>query len=114
MRQKQLSKLEELIDAGKADKFYDWRAWRRLRLEVLKLDNYECQICKSRGRYKKGQIVHHVKHVINRPDLALSIWDGEERQLMTVCEQCHRDEHPEAKPKYIRSKTRFENEERWD
>lgn len=109
-----LLKLQKLIESGQAEKFYHWKAWRRLRKEVLKLDNYECQICKRKGRYKRGEIVHHIKHVIDRPDLALSIYDGKERQLITVCTQCHRDEHPEARPKVVKIKEKFNNEERWD
>ena len=41
---------------------------------------------------------HHVKHLRQRPDLALSIWDPDTgaRQLVTVCKACHEREHPES------------------
>lgn len=62
------------------------------------MDHYECQICKARGRYSSGSIVHHVKHLRERPDLALSVYDPDtgERQLVTVCKACHEEEHPES------------------
>ena len=69
------------------------------------MDNHECQICKRKGRYRRADIVHHVKHLKDRPDLALSIWDGEERQLVSVCRQCHEDLHPERTVRYRYGKT---------
>lgn len=92
-----LSVLEGLIQDGDTAPFYSWRRWRRLREEVRRLDHNECQLCRAKGRYRRGTIVHHVKHLRDRPDLALSIWDPEtgERQLVTVCEACHEEQHPE-------------------
>lgn len=87
--------LRGLIARGEVNQFYTSTAWRHLRDVVLRLDRYECQCCKARGRYRRAVIVHHVKHVRERPDLALSIWDGEERQLVSVCADCHRELHPE-------------------
>ena len=99
-----LDRLRRLIDAGQEARFYWWPEWadpdpaRGTRAAVLKMDNYECQICKARGRYSRGTIVHHVKHLRERPDLALSIFDPDtgERQLVTVCKACHEAEHPES------------------
>ena len=94
----QSAQLNELIAAGQEHAFYLWGAWRSLRERVLRMDRWECQICRARGRYSRGEIVHHVKHLRDRPDLALSVWDPEtgERQLVTVCKACHEAEHPEA------------------
>ena len=64
-----LRELVSLLAAGHEYKFYSWPEWRTLRLEVLRLDRYECQHCKAAGRYRKGYIVHHVKHLRQRPDL---------------------------------------------
>lgn len=91
-----------MIEAGTSDQFYSWPEWRSLRPDVLKLDNWECQICKAKGKFRRGYIVHHVKHLEDRPDLALSIWDPDtgERQLVTVCKRCHEDEHPESLRQY--------------
>lgn len=70
--------------------FYKTPEWRRKRKEILKRDSNECQRCKSMGRYSKGRIVHHVKHLDARPDLGF-----EDSNLLTVCEECHNWLHPE-------------------
>lgn len=80
--------------------FYDSRAWRRVRREVLRLDHNECQLCKARGRHSRGEIVHHRYHLDQYPDWGLMIWveDAGERKrnLLTVCRECHETVcHPE-------------------
>ena len=111
----QLARLQQLIAAGQEDLFYSWQSWRRVRDYVRRLDHYECQRCKARGRYRHGDIVHHVKHLRERPDLALSVFDPDtgERQLLTVCKQCHEEEHPEALV-ICAPKAPPVTEERWD
>ena len=59
----ELAKLQALIDGGNVDAFYHWAAWERLRDEVLRLDNFECQLCKARGKHRRAVVVHHVQHV---------------------------------------------------
>ena len=107
-----LAQLTKMITDGDTKRFYDWTEWRALSQEVLALDNFECQRCKAHGRYSRAEIVHHVKHVKDRPDLALSVYDGHGRQLISLCRACHEAEHPERmrKSKY---KAPF-NIERWD
>lgn len=113
----QLAKLRTCIAEGKADNFYSWAAWHRLKAEVMRLDNNECQHCKRAGRYRRGVLVHHVKHVTERPDLALSAFDENgDRQLITLCRRCHEAEHPEREQqlrKHIAKKPPL-TEERWD
>ena len=62
-----------------------------------------------------ARIVHHVKHLRKRPDLALSIWDTDtgERQLISVCKQCHEELHPESQRQYRRFYAPV-TVERWD
>lgn len=111
----QLLRLREKIETDNVDSFYHWKEWERLRQEVLRMDHNECQICKSRGRYRRADIVHHVKHLKDRPDLALSVWDGEERQLVSVCKRCHEELHPERTVQYrYGKKEKPLTEERWD
>ena len=116
-----LAQLRKLIEDGREAEFYSWDEWRRkLRPEVLRLDNNECQLCKARGKVRTGasgsrMIVHHVKHLVDRPDLALSVYDPDtgERQLITVCKDCHEALHPES----MRQTTPQEppvTTERWD
>lgn len=111
---KNLSNLEEYISLNKADNFYEWSAWKHKRAEVLKLDNYECQKCKAKGKHRNAEVVHHVKHLKDRPDLALSIFDGETRQLISLCKACHEEEHPERIQKYLFKSKEPVTEERWD
>ena len=85
--------------------FYVYYDWKKKRREVLAMDKYECQACKARGRYNRATMVHHVKHLRDRPDLALSIWDVEPdgkkvRQLVSLCDNCHAAEHPEQLKRY--------------
>ena len=86
-----------------------------MRAKVLEMDRNECQVCKGRGRYSRGEIVHHVKHLRDRPDLALSVFDPDtgERQLLTVCKRCHEELHPEAQRQY-RTEREPVTSERWD
>ena len=114
MTDAQLDRLGALIENNNADAFYSWKPWKRLRETVLKLDNYECQKCKAKGKYRRAVIIHHVKHLKDRPDLALSIWDGKERQLVSVCKACHEEEHPERVIQYQYKKKDEMFEERWD
>ena len=98
------------------DKFYTSRTWRRKRKDVLRLDRYECQTCKARGKYTRATMVHHVKHLRDRPDLALNIWDVDQdgrsiRQLVSLCDDCHDKEHPERMRQYKRRRPL--TDERW-
>ena len=91
-----LCQLHGLLQAGREDLFYHWPEWKALRAEVLRLDHGECQLCKAKGRYRPARIVHHVRHLRDRPDLSLSLFDGEKRQLVSVCKRCHEEQHPES------------------
>lgn len=100
---RRLRQLRQLIEAGQARRFYDWPEWERTRRLVLELDHHECVKCRARGRYARAVLVHHVRHLQERPELALSVWlecpDGAargERQLVSLCKRCHEEEHPVA------------------
>lgn len=111
---KTISELSAYIDKGKAENFYTWADWAKVRKEVLKFDNFECQMCKQNRRHRKAEVVHHVKHLKDRPDLALSIWDGNDRQLISLCRECHEKVHPERIEKYKRKNKSAVTNERWD
>ena len=60
------------------------KAWRRLRLRVLKRDRHKCQDCKRQGLGRAE--VHHVQH----------LRDGgtdEMDNLIVLCYDCHRKRH---------------------
>ncbi len=112
-----LAQLIQLIADGKEHEFYLWPEWRRepdgIRAQVLRLDKHECQVCKRRGRYSKAVIVHHIQHLKDRPELALSIYDGDRRQLESVCKKCHEDYHPESQRQFTPKKPPV-TEECWE
>ena len=109
----ELAHLNDLIAQGRENIWYNEAAWQNMRAQVLKLDHYECQLCKAKGRHRRAVIVHHVKHLKDRPDLALSIWDGKERQLVSVCRACHEELHPE-RALVPRAGKKPVTKERWD
>lgn len=115
LSQLQLEQLKSLLESGKENIWYNSAAWKTMRALVLKHDRYECQPCKARGRYRRAKIVHHVKHLKDRPDLALSLYDPDtgERQLVSVCKQCHEVLHPESQRQFA-PKTKPVTQERWD
>lgn len=111
-----LKQLVQLIAAGREDKFYDWPEWERARNDVLRLDRSECQRCKVlHKRFRSAVLVHHVKHLKDRPDLALSVFDPDtgERQLMSLCRGCHEEVHPERRWRKV-VKRDYVTAERWD
>ena len=111
-----LAQLRALIQAGRKAEFYSWPEWRALRPDVLALDHHECVRCREiRRKFRRAKIVHHVKHLEDRPDLALSVWDPEtgERQLISVCKQCHEELHPESQRQYKHIRAPL-TAERWD
>ena len=113
-RQKQL---ERLIATGRESLFYSWPEWDEIRTRVLALDKNECTRCRKRGRYSPAVLVHHVKHLTDRPDLALSIFDPDtgDRQLVSLCRPCHELEHPERlRPAWTAKQTNPLTVERWD
>jgi 5-methylcytosine-specific restriction enzyme A len=57
----------KLIKSGNLMKFYKCREWIALRLDALRRDNYECQLHKERGKYRKADCVHHIKEVKEYP-----------------------------------------------
>lgn len=93
--------IRELITEDRLHEFYTSAVWLNLRDEVLREFKHECQDCKKKGRYTKAAIVHHVKHLKEYPELALSKTyideNGKEQvQLKPVCKDCHEyAEHPE-------------------
>lgn len=98
--------IQAVINENGTHYFYTSRTWKRKRNEILKADNYECQICKSKGKYSRAEIVHHIKHLDEYPELGLSetyIDDNgqEHRNLISVCRECHENVcHPERLKKF--------------
>ena len=121
--------IKELIKNNELWKFYKTKEWIRLKKSILRENHYECAECRKNGiitRYdinKDGErklisTVHHVCHVRQRPDLALSrtykdYVTGEELpNLIPVCKACHNKLHPEKIFRETQS-DHFMNTERW-
>lgn len=101
--------LLQAIKAGNVKKFYNNKAWIEKRKQILTRDNKECQKCKARGRYHGAECVHHIKHLKVYPRLGLV-----DSNLISLCNECHNEEHPEKFGKLDKEKKEgFSNEERW-
>jgi len=100
-----IKELVKLIQSGNLMKFYKGREWMSLRREALQRDNNECQQCKSRGKYRRADCVHHIKEVKTHPALALTL-----DNLLCLCNTCHNEIH-ERLDKVKAPK--FFSEERW-
>ncbi|MBK5254333.1 MAG: HNH endonuclease [Peptostreptococcaceae bacterium] len=87
-------------------KFYKSKEWLALKELVLREHHYECQECKKRGKITKADTVHHIKHVRDHPELALT-----KSNLEPVCKACHNKLHPEKFKK--NTKKKFWTIERW-
>lgn len=105
-------------------KFYSSYTWRKLRKQIKERDNCECQECKRNGlvfvdtfemnksgkRKKIKLIVHHIKELVDYPELALEV-----DNLETLCVNCHNKLHN----RYFKfvpwtiKRNRFADDERW-
>ena len=87
--------------------FYRSKEWKKKRLEILKRDHFECQKCKHvKQRLTRATVVHHKVHLRDDPFLML-----DDDNLISLCDTCHNEEHPEKRIKNKRK--HFRNEERW-
>lgn len=68
-------------------KFYSSSQWKKLRLQVLERDHYECQWCKEQGKVTTINDaileVDHIKELEYHPELATDI-----DNLRTLCKEC--------------------------
>lgn len=109
--------IKKCIAENNLHAFYTWSGWLNLRMAVLEEDKNECQKCKARGGYTRATMVHHVKHVKKYPELALSKYyidenGDEKRQLISLCDLCHDEEHPERLRGRMKKK-KLLTQERW-
>ena len=80
--------IRKLISINKIVLFYKNKHWKNLRQEVLGEQRDECQMCKGKGLFEPATMVHHIKHVKQHPELALT-----KSNLMSLCDECHYLEH---------------------
>lgn len=65
--------------------------WQRKRLEIMHRDEFRCRVC---GDEAKTLHIHHVRYIKGREP-----WEYKDFYLVTLCEDCHRDEETELKVK---------------
>ncbi|MEG2001080.1 MAG: HNH endonuclease [Evtepia sp.] len=99
--------------------FYDSRAWRRVRREVLREDNNECWYCKEKHKHTRAEIVHHIYHLEEYPEYGLLKFVKDpktkevQRNLISVCRACHETVcHPERAHAFIERQEPI-TRERW-
>lgn len=72
--------------------FYRSKAWQHCRDGYARSVGGLCERCRSKGLYRAGEIVHHVRPItadnITDPTVTLS-WDN----LELVCRDCHGELH---------------------
>lgn len=78
----------EKMGGGKFD--YESPRWKRMRAAVLRRDNYQCRRCRRFGRIRQAEIVHHIRHADEAPELAYRA-----DNLVSLCRECHNKAHPE-------------------
>jgi len=74
---------------------YKLKKWRKKREAILKRDGYLCQECRKYGRRREAEMVHHIKHVDEFPELAYT-----DSNLISLCNACHGKMHPEKLGKH--------------
>jgi len=88
--------------------FYHTKQWRICREAILERDHHQCQRCRRKvpAKYTQANTVHHIVHLRDCPELALT-----ETNLESLCAACHEEEHPERQWK--ERENQFVNPERW-
>lgn len=107
--------IRALISAGKAEEFYNDRAWRNLSKKIIDENHGECLMCKAEKILTSATLVHHVRHLKEFPELAYSRTykadDGtEQMQLMPLCHDCHEKIHQRG---IYAPQTGYTNAEKW-
>ena len=80
--------------------FYQSKAWEKCRAAYIKRVGGLCELCKAKGLYRAGKIVHHKVYLTedncSDPSIALNF-----DNLILVCHQCHEDIHKSKKRFYF-------------
>lgn len=81
--------------------FYKSPIWLQTRQDILERDKYECQLCKSEGRFtivrkykdlNRRAYIHHMCELKLYPELCLNY-----NNLVTLCFNCHEKTHERFK-----------------
>lgn len=90
---------------------YEHPNWKARRKEILAKDNHTCLSCQVQADPYDLRVHHRcyitiVENGVSRPK---NVWDYEDRDLITVCADCHTQLHQEFNPaplytEYVESK----------
>lgn len=69
---------------------YNSTRWKTKAERIKRRDKYKCVWCARYGKARPAQIVHHIKHADEYPELAY-----EDDNLVSLCLSCHNKAHPE-------------------
>lgn len=67
-----------------ADAFYKSSAWQKARALSIASHYGLCQDCLAEGRFKRADMVHHIRPLREYPELALV-----QSNLRPLCNKCH-------------------------
>lgn len=81
--------------------------WRAKRIEILERDKYTCKLC---GKKKEDGVVLHVHHIMYHK--GLMPWEYRNRELITLCEECHNNFHKKQKAQIEKKKQTKEEKKR--
>lgn len=68
--------------------FYNSKEWIKCRKMVLMRDRYLCRECFKKKKIVKADVVHHIKELVDYPELALIL-----NNLESLCHACHNNIH---------------------
>ncbi|MBJ6745215.1 HNH endonuclease [Streptococcus sp. 121] len=96
-----------------ANPFYSSPEWKKLRLEALARDNYECVWCREEGKLSnKVNAVLEVDHILELDDYPEHALDLD--NLRTLCKACHNKRHGRFQfREKDRKKIAFREDEWW-
>lgn len=104
-----------LFHNGEIEHLYKLPIWyNKVRLDILRRDNYECQLCKYERKLtviRQRGYVHHMCELKQFPKLSLNY-----NNLVSLCYRCHEKTHGRVTTSLydnIANYTNFNAEESW-
>lgn len=73
-------------------KFYERDSWAKMSDLVLSHYSNKCQL-NGKECTTVATLVHHIELLTDRPDLAFAVYNGNDRQLVALCQKCHTSIH---------------------
>lgn len=72
----------------RADPFYKNPAWLRVRKSIMLRDGYQCLWCKTQGKRREAECVHHIFPRDQYIEYQWEPWN-----LISLCNRCHDEMH---------------------